>query len=444
MNSKPGLTGVSVLFVLATLAACGGSGDGGGSASAPPPNNVAGFAYVTDSSSGDVSAYTIDASTGALSQAAGSKIAVGVFTTPNSVDPSGKFAYVVNFASGKVSAYSIDAATGAFSEIAGSPFGAGTQPFTSTFLTVDPSGKFAYVANLRSVSAYAIDASTGALSEIAGSPFAVGLAVGEDLGGVDVRVEPSGRFAYVASEGDSIWAYAFNASTGALSEIAGNPFATGAGSNPIHVTFEPLGRFAYAVHIGGAPSLLAYTINGTTGALSEVAGSPFAVATFPNSPGLHVSFDPLGRFAYVVSDNAPNHSTNTVAAYALNASTGALSEVAGSPFTARTFPQAVTVDPSGKFAYVANRLSANVSAYTINADTGVLSDVAGSPFAAGTFPESVRVDPSGKFAYVANSGSGNVSAYTIDASTGALSEVVGSPFPAGSSPANLTITRTIR
>lgn len=32
----------------------------------------------------------------------------------------------------------------------------------------------------------------------------------------------------------------------------------------------------------------------------------------------------------------------------------------------------------------------------------------------------MAVDPSGKFAYVANADSGNVSMYTIDASTGAL------------------------
>ena len=49
-------------------------------------------------------------------------------------------------------------------------------------------------------------------------------------------------------------------------------------------------------------------------------------------------------------------------------------------------PISVTVDPSGKLAYVANFGSANVSAYTINATTGMLSAVAGSPFAAGTKP----------------------------------------------------------
>ena len=42
MNSKLGLTDVSILFVLATLAGCGGGGDGGGSTAAPPPNSGGG------------------------------------------------------------------------------------------------------------------------------------------------------------------------------------------------------------------------------------------------------------------------------------------------------------------------------------------------------------------------------------------------------------------
>src|SRR5204863_6947708 len=70
------------------------------------------------------------------------------------------------------------------------------------------------------------------------------------------------------------------------------------------------------------------------------------------------------------------------------------------------------------FAYVANQTDNTVSAYTINAGTGALTPVAGSPFATGTGPFSVTVAPSGAFAYVANSGSNNVSAYTINAATG--------------------------
>jgi hypothetical protein len=49
----------------------------------------------------------------------------------------------------------------------------------------------------------------------------------------------------------------------------------------------------------------------------------------------------------------------------------------------------VAVSANGQFAYVANQFSNDVSAYTINATTGALTPVPGSPFAAGAFPVSV-------------------------------------------------------
>ena len=130
-----------------------------------------------------------------------------------------------------------------------------------------------------------------------------------------------------------------------------------------------------------------------------------------------MAVDPRGKFAYVV-----NYEGGNVSAYTINATSGALTPVTGSPFGAGTNPDGVTVDPKGKFAYVSNGGSnsqGNVSAYTINATTGALTPVAGSPFGAGSYSNGVAVDPKGKFAYVANLGSGNVSAYTINATSGA-------------------------
>lgn len=43
------------------------------------------------------------------------------------------------------------------------------------------------------------------------------------------------------------------------------------------------------------------------------------------------------------------------------------------------------------FAYVSNKFSNNVSAYRIDANTGALTAVAGSPFAAGTSPNRISL-----------------------------------------------------
>jgi DNA-binding beta-propeller fold protein YncE len=91
----------------------------------------------------------------------------------------------------------------------------------------------------------------------------------------------------------------------------------------------------------------------------------------------------------------------------------------------------------GKFAYVAN-FGNNVSAYSIGSN-GALTAITGSPFAAGILPDSVAVDPTAKFAYVANFTGNNVSAYSIG-SNGVLTAITGSPFAAGSGARSLAIT----
>ena len=362
-------------------------------------------------------------------------------------NPTPKFAYVANFcvshtdcSAGNVSAYAIDSSTGALSAVAGSPFAAGAQPVS---VTVDPSGRFVYVVNTcvssadcsaGNVSAYTINSSTGALSAVAGSPFAARTLPSS------VTVDPSGRFAYVANSCEtsrcatvgSVSAYSINSPTGALSAVAGSPFA--AGDSPISVTVDPSGQFAYVVNQSGN-NVSAYTINSSTGALRAVAGSPFETGTNPFS----VAVDPSGRFAYVTNDD-----DDTVSAYTISSSTGALRAVPGSPFRAGNYPDSVTVDPSGRFAYVANNgadvARASVSAYAINNTTGALSKVSGSPFPAVFQAQSVTVDPSGRFAYVANEGGGgSVSAYTINSSSGALKAVSGSPFPDGGAPLSVAI-----
>ena len=68
-----------------------------------------------------------------------------------------------------------------------------------------------------------------------------------------------------------------------------------------------------------------------------------------------------------------------------------VSQIAGSPFPAGRSPNSVTVDPTGQFAYVANFGDNTVSAYTINSSTGALNAVGGSPFAAGNAPYSVAI-----------------------------------------------------
>jgi 6-phosphogluconolactonase (cycloisomerase 2 family) len=116
----------------------------------------------------------------------------------------------------------------------------------------------------------------------------------------------------------------------------------------------------------------------------------------------------------------------------------------------------ITIDPAGKFVFVANLLTADVSAFTINHQTGALSVVAGSPFSAGcTSPlqaqpgaafgsacrlTSLAVDASDAFLYATGSSSNTISGFAIDSTSGALASLAGSPFAVAPWPYAVTVS----
>jgi DNA-binding beta-propeller fold protein YncE len=90
-----------------------------------------------------------------------------------------------------------------------------------------------------------------------------------------------------------------------------------------------------------------------------------------------------------------------------------------------TKPQGIAIDPTGSFLYVSNSGDGTVSAYTINATSGALTVVPGSPFtASGTAstitPTALAIDPSSQYLYVANGDAGTISVFTITPVTGVL------------------------
>jgi 6-phosphogluconolactonase (cycloisomerase 2 family) len=82
---------------------------------------------------------------------------------------------------------------------------------------------------------------------------------------------------------------------------------------------------------------------------------------------------------------------NLVATYSITPSSGALA-LSGSTAAAGILPISLVLDPSGRFAYVANDNSNDISAYVIDATSGVPAPVGGSPFAAGNEPRSIVID----------------------------------------------------
>jgi 6-phosphogluconolactonase (cycloisomerase 2 family) len=125
-----------------------------------------------------------------------------------------------------------------------------------------------------------------------------------------------------------------------------------------------------------------YSINTGTGTLAALSGSPLSTDTSPES----LAVDPAGRFLYAANVTAANEVTS----YSITPSSGALTPA--SSIGSGTFPLNIVIDPAGQFAYVANENSNDISVYAVNATTGALTQVARSPFAAGVNPRAVAID----------------------------------------------------
>ena len=389
------------------------------------------FTFSSAVASGGAYAVTIKTQPSSPSQTCSLSAATGTVTSSNVTSVvvtcvpvstgSGKFGYVTNEGSNNISAYSINATTGAMTAIAGSPFAAGAGP---SAVAISPSGRFLAVGNLNSnnVSVYTIDSSTGVLTPIAGSPFATGLTP------TSLSFSTNGSFLYVVNiQSETISAFTVNATSGVLTAVAGSPFAAGplSGTLPNTIVVEPSGKFALVANQAGN-SVSVFNINATTGALSHAAGSPFVLASGSSPTSLALGAG--GKFVYTSGGTTTNRKIN---ALSLNATSGALTALAGSPL-AITSDHDIGSDLAGSFLY--STVGSTLGAYAIDQSSGALTAVAGSPFAAGTATQSMATDRANKFVFVANRGAGTVSVYALNATTGALTQVPGSPYAAGTSP----------
>src|SRR6266480_3448658 len=100
---------------------------------------------------------------------------------------------------------------------------------------------------------------------------------------------------------------------------------------------------------------------------------------------------------------------------------GALSPVAGSPFATGDGPYAVAATPDGRRVYTANDFSPTVSGFNVHAG-GALTPISGSPFTVGSSsadPVGLAIPPGGGTLYVSLFSPHQLRAYRIGAN-GAL------------------------
>ncbi len=333
---------------------------------------------------------------------------------------------VTNGDNGNVSAFTINPGSGNLTAVAGSPFTADAQP---TAIALDPTGQFAYVANLQSadVSEFTVGVN-GVLTFIANYNTTDTGAAGAST--FSVAVDPLGGYAFAGSGSNVATGLvdSFLVTAGALTEVA----PTTTGNNPLALAVNPSGSFVFATNkYDNNMSVLKIGVGGT---LTSVSSVPYATGNNP----VGVAVAPNADFVYVA-----NSGDGTVSAFAYDPTSGALSALTslGSPYSvgsgASSGPTGIAVDPTGRFLYVTDYTDGSVAAFGI-ASTGQLSPI-GSPASVGTGsgPNDIKVDPSGHFAYVANFLGNTVSVLTINPTTGALT--LSATVPAANASAALAV-----
>jgi len=260
-------------------------------------------------------------------------------------------------------------------------------------------------------------------------------------GDVGLAADSGGMVLYATSAGvggPNVLSFIVNKTTGAL---------TPSGSVALPVPPRKLAGYLYVIPdpSANAAQMFAFSINGINAALTQLSptvtlpGPPhdLAIVDFKNVSTGKVASSWMG----LTFDGT---SGGEIQGIVLQPNGGATGLQLGSPSSSGgTSPQGIRVTPDGKFVIVANQGTSNVSVFSLDATTGALTEVPGSPFPSGQQPAPVAIYPppvpitastccpSGKFVFVGNTGGNSLSAYTID-SSGSLTPVAGTPIPLGS------------
>ena len=375
------------------------------------------FLFVTNAATANVSVFRIDDETGAVREVGGSPFFTGFNPYSATVDPAGRRLYVVLVREHKIAVHDIDAETGRLTPVAGSPFATGGKRPTQIVFTHD--GHRAYTNNRESndISQLAVDAGSGALSVVdvvktRTAPWSVALADGE----ADVPVSTQLLATKQTKDGGALALLSAD-----LQGLARAPVDT----RPSAVALRAGSSHAYTVN-PEADSISAFALDVAKSRLTPLG--EVAVGKQPSA----IATDVNGWYLYVT-----NQGDNTMTVLFMDPETGLPKEVRGSPVKTGRDPVAVTLDPASRYAFVVNRGANNVSVYRYRSNVTPLifeSIFYNSPYAVGREPMDLAVDPSGRYAYVANSADNTIGAYRIHHETGAMAPLPGSPFPAGRRP----------
>jgi 6-phosphogluconolactonase (cycloisomerase 2 family) len=410
------------------------------------PANATTFTFATGLKTGSAYAVTVLTQPSApaelctVTNGTGTVASAAITSVTVSCARVGQFVFVVNSIdgptnNGDVSAFSINPTTGVLTAVPNSPFALGTNDSDPAGIAVDQNGH-AYVTNVGTSNITYFDIATnGALTFQAdpSSQGTVGAAIAVNVpnaGAPTACLAPSACL-YVAgssissSTSGSVSGFTILSSSGALTTTPNEPYS--AGSPLGGIAIDPTGQFVFTTQTAH-DFITAYAV-GSDGSLTGANGDPISTNQPGNPQGVVTS--PLGTstggFLFVTNPAGNTVSVfSYVSANAPPTDPNAFLTLYQSFPTGGTSPEGIAIDPTGKYLYVANFQDNNVSSFSIDPQSGALTSI-GQPVAAGNGPISLQVDPSGRFVYVVNQTDNSLSVFT--AAAGALT--MSATYPCG-------------
>jgi 6-phosphogluconolactonase len=385
--------------------------------------------------------------------------------TPTPEAPAaGIFVYVGSREGQTISSFGVGQSTGALTPL---PASSVTLTGRLAALAIDGAGRFAYVGMWNgpdALATYAIDRQTGALTAVPSSGQPAPAHETDPATGVGrllvegIVLHPSGRRAHVlygydrhlCGLGTLLYAYGIDPSTGRLTQLDRPPQEVGVGW--ASVVLSTSAGHLYSANRGYAdgtgcdehPELRGYTVDAGSGALRELASSPFAQGDpEPWSSGYNlIGLRPASDLLFVASDNE-------VARFRLAANTGAATWHGAAPCrvgwldTPIPAGRVAAFSPAGRlYAATNNDGPAGIQAFDVRADTGDMTPIPSAPFATPGRVNAITIDASGRFLYAAQlvyAAQPLVSAFAIDPATGVLRPAPGSPIEVGRRSDDLTV-----
>ena len=332
--------------------------------------------YVSNANDGDIGVYTLQ-SDGTLKPGARAK--AGNVVMPMTVSPDRRFLYAaVRSKPYSVHVYSIDPATGALNPSSVSPL---AESFP--YISLDKTGRYlfgaSYGGHLISVNAVAAD------GRVSTEPLQV-IPVGRNAH--SIRVDESNKFVYVPTLGsDEIFQFSFDAKTGRLASNTPSVVLMKASTGPRHFVTSSDNKFVYLLSELLA-TVTTFSLDARTGLLTEVGtatglppdsrlqpGAPRGAVGAPGGPpprntdndiwAADIHLTPNGRFLYI-----SERTSNTLAAFSVDASTGKLTYLGSTPTEAQ--PRGFAIDPKGRFLVASGEKSDTISVYSIDQSNGAL------------------------------------------------------------------------